>query len=72
MFAMPNILCMQGHPEFEIPVVEDIIERRSQGRGTIPDDIASEARTELQDKMADTEILARICKKFLKGDDIVK
>lgn len=71
MFAMPNILCMQGHPEFQRPVVEDIIERRSQGRGTIPDDIASEARGELAEKVADTAILARICKKFLKGDAVV-
>ncbi|VVB08837.1 unnamed protein product [Arabis nemorensis] len=62
-----NLLCIQGHPEYNRDILFDIIDRVLAG-GYIKQDFAETSKATMEKNEADRKIWQKICKNFLKGN----
>ncbi|KAI5073803.1 hypothetical protein GOP47_0011816 [Adiantum capillus-veneris] len=67
IFAMGNqVLGVQGHPEFTEDIAFDILDTYAKKHG-IPEGVVARAKLTLQVSKADSQILRRMCKSFIKA-----
>lgn len=67
MFAVgEQVLCMQGHPEFNVDITADLIRGRS-AKGVIDPDLAETALASMEEQPADRELLRTMMLRFLYG-----
>lgn len=67
VFGVGNhILGIQGHPEFDVDVVMDIIESRAAS-GILSEEVASYSKASITEHNPDRKLWQKLCKDFLKN-----